>query len=87
MSAGAGTDPTEHAIRVFTSIDASQVRTASQHLVRELIRHFEAGPNDLSRESESANFFTPLQMARAVYPLSFEQGLRWAERLRLADAA
>jgi len=47
MSAGAGTDPTEHAIRVFTSIDASQVRTASQHLVRELIRHFEAGPNDL----------------------------------------
>jgi len=26
-------------------------------------------------------------MARAVYPLSFEQGLRWAERLRLADAA
>lgn len=25
--------------------------------------------------------------ARAVYPLGFEQGLRWAERLQLADAA
>ncbi len=44
---------------------------------REIAAHAERNPMSLLDGNR----------ARAVYPLSFEQGLRWAERLRLADAA